>query len=183
MKSLTVILLQVHYCVLGDAIAFHRIPCSTRISASGITDASHRGYSLALSLSFTNGKTRSSLSVCRSWMHPIAMSSVTWNEPRLRSSVSRITTVSCLSSLTLVMLMVTPVSSSFDLSITMVSTGLILSTIVVAVLLLLAGDGNLCKVSLYSWRLSYSGPSGVIISLSSSLRFWTITSSLVMVFA
>jgi hypothetical protein len=51
--------------------------CSPRIRASGIAAVSHRGCSLALSLSFADAKTRSALSVGRSRMYSIAISSVT----------------------------------------------------------------------------------------------------------
>jgi hypothetical protein len=94
---------------------FTRYYCSPRMRASGIAAVSHRGCSLALSLSFADEKTRSALSVGRSRMYSITISSVTLNDLRLRFSVSRITVVSYFSFLTLVVLTVIAVLSSFSL--------------------------------------------------------------------
>jgi hypothetical protein len=89
--------------------------------ASGIAAVSYRGCSLALSLSLADEKTRSVLSVGRSRMYSIAISSVTLNDLRLRFSVSRITVVSYFSFLTLVVLTVIAVLSSFSLRLSSVS--------------------------------------------------------------
>jgi hypothetical protein len=61
-------------------IVYH---CSPRIRASGIANVNHCRCSLALSLSFTEEKTRSALSVCRSRMHGVLASSVSLKERRL----------------------------------------------------------------------------------------------------
>jgi hypothetical protein len=86
-----------------------------RIRASSITTVSYRRCSLALSLSLANAKTRSVLSVGRRRIYSIAISSVTLNDLRLRFRVSCITVVSCFSFLTLVVLTVIAVLSSFSL--------------------------------------------------------------------
>jgi hypothetical protein len=134
--------------------------CSPHIRASGITDVSHCGCSLALSLSFAEEKTRSALtlSVCRSRIHWISISSVASKERRLRLDVSRKALVSYF--FTLTVLMVIAVSSSFGLSLARDS----LPTSVVAVLLLLVDDGTRCRTSLYSLRPSCPGPSRVLLS-------------------
>jgi hypothetical protein len=86
---------------------------SPRIRASSITVVSHRGCSLAKSLSFADEKTRSTLSVGQSRIYLITICSIALNNARLRFNIPRITVVSCFSFLTLVVLMVIAVLSSF----------------------------------------------------------------------
>jgi hypothetical protein len=113
-----------------------------RIRASGIATVSYRRCSLTLSLSLADAKTRSALSVGRRRIYSIAISSVTLNDLRLRFRVSRITVVSCFSFLTLVVLTVIAVLSSFSLCARSIPSGAALSTSVVAVSVLFTGDGT-----------------------------------------
>jgi hypothetical protein len=133
-----------------------RYYCSLRIRASGIIVVNHRRCSLTKSLSFTDEKTRSALSVGRSRIYLIAICSVALNDVRLRFNIPRITVVSCFSFLTLAVLMVIAVLSSF---IPGPSTGpgpgpTAHPTSVVVVLP--AEDSARCRASLYNRRPSFS---------------------------
>jgi hypothetical protein len=118
----------------------------------------HRRCSLAKSLSFTDEKTRSTLSVSRSRIYSIAICSIALNNVRPRFNIPRIIVVSCFSFLTLTVLMVITVLSSF---IPGPGTGpgpgpCPTAYLTGVVVVLPTEDGARCRVSLYDRRPSFS---------------------------
>jgi hypothetical protein len=129
---------------------------SLRIRASSITVVSYRRCSLTKSLSFTDEKTRSALSVSRSRIYLIVICSVALNNVRIRFNIPRITVVSCFSFLTLAVLMVIVVLSSFIPG-PSPGPGPGPTTYLTSVVVVLpVKDGARCRVSLYNRRPGFS---------------------------
>jgi hypothetical protein len=99
---------------------------------------------------FTDEKTRSALSVGRSRIYSIVTYSVALNDVRLRFNIPRITVVSCFSFLTLAVLVVIAVLSSFIPGPGPGPGPTAHPTSVVVVLP--AEDGARCRASLYDRR-------------------------------